>query len=112
MLSRTEELVTARGERRFRLVARRPETVSGRPLPDSVLRDAFLAGCPRPLATSVGRRLRAGRPTYAGVTTADGRRAHVLQAGPRGDVMLLVDAESLEPIAVRIGSSATALYVR
>jgi hypothetical protein len=110
VVSRTDEVVTF-GGRRFALSGRQPVDATGLPLRDSLRRDAFLAGCPRLLVTSVGRRLRGGRPVYGGRTTVQGRPAHVLLAGSSGEIELLVAQSSLEPLAVRFGRNVTAYYV-
>lgn len=87
------------------------ERVAGPNLPRRVLHEAYLAGCPRLLSRGVGRRIRRGQEVYAGETTFAGGRAHELVVlGPPAHVRLVVDAETLEPLGVRMGARATATF--
>lgn len=72
------------------------------------LAPAYLAGCPPLIARSLGRRLRRGDDVYAGEAVHGGRPVHELLVAPQ--VRLLVDGDTLEPVAVRVGERSTAEF--
>jgi hypothetical protein len=112
-LPERRELVLPGTGRPFLLVRGLPTTLGGEPLPRSLLAEAYLSGCPRLLAQSVGRRLLRSRPVYAGATRFRGRPAHELIAtAATTNVRLFVELETLEPLGVRFGDSAVARFVR
>lgn len=87
------------------------ERIGGPNLPREVLHQAYLAGCPRLISRGVGRRIRRGQEVYAGATTFAGVSAHELVVlGGAADVRLVVDAQTLEPLGVRMGRSASASF--
>jgi hypothetical protein len=99
VLPRRRELVNWQGTR-FVLAGMRPETLDGRRLPRQRLRVAYLAGCPRLIARTLGVRLRSGVDDQVTRARLHGRAVDVLVLSTSPALRLLVSKQDRQPLAV------------
>jgi hypothetical protein len=99
VLPRRRELVNWQGTR-FLIAGMRPQTLDGRRLPRQRLRLAYLAGCPRLLARTLGVRLRRGVDDRVARAQLHRRAVDALTLSTSPVLRLLVSKRDQQPLAV------------